>query len=173
MPNCADGGVMPTLAGIIGCMQANEVIKYFAAQGDLLSGKILLFDVQTMQSRVIKVGTVTKTNITALTETIERPVISTKDFKEIIDTGVYELIDVRSIEEHNSFNISGKNIPLNEIEKKFALINLEKTIVMYCATGKRSGEAVILFKNKFPGAEVFSLEGGLEALSEENKRIHN
>src|SRR5665213_3594319 len=29
IPNCADGGVMPTLAGIIGCIQANEVIKYF------------------------------------------------------------------------------------------------------------------------------------------------
>ena len=27
IPNCAEGGVMPALAGIIGCMQANEVIK--------------------------------------------------------------------------------------------------------------------------------------------------
>ncbi|MEO8112088.1 MAG: HesA/MoeB/ThiF family protein [Ginsengibacter sp.] len=166
VPNCADGGVMPTLAGIIGCMQANEVIKYFAKQGDLLAGKILLFDVQTMQSRVIKVGTITKTNITALTETIERPVIPPKDFKELADTGAYELIDVRSAEEHNSFNIGGKNIPVNEIEKKFSLIDLEKSVVMYCATGKRSGEAVSLFKNKFPGAKAFSLEGGLEALDQ-------
>ena len=173
VPNCADGGVMPTLAGIIGCMQANEVIKYFTKQGDLLAGKILLFDVQTMQSRVIKAGAVTKTNITALTETIERAVISPKDFKEIINTGVYELVDVRSAEEHNSFNIGGKNIPVSEIEKKSSLINLEKSIVMYCATGKRSSEAVILFNNKFPGAKVFSLEGGLEALREENKRIIN
>src|SRR6185503_6593356 len=59
VPDCAEGGVMPTLAGIIGCMQANEVIKYFIKSGDLLAGKILIFDVQTMQSRIIKLGNVT------------------------------------------------------------------------------------------------------------------
>ncbi|MBS1528645.1 MAG: HesA/MoeB/ThiF family protein, partial [Bacteroidetes bacterium] len=35
IPNCADGGVMPTLAGIIGCMQANEAIKYITSPGVL------------------------------------------------------------------------------------------------------------------------------------------
>lgn len=166
VPNCADGGVMPTLAGIIGCMQANEVIKYFAKQGDLLSGKILLFDVQTMQSRIIKAARATKTNIKALTPTVEQPVISPKDLERMIDSESYELIDVRSVEEHDAFNIGGKNIPLDEVEKKSSLINLEKPIIMYCATGKRSGEAVGVLKNKFPGVEVFSLEGGLQALNQ-------
>ena len=46
IPNCAEGGVMPALAGIIGCIQANEVIKYFTGQGELLAGKIMMFDVQ-------------------------------------------------------------------------------------------------------------------------------
>ena len=53
IPNCADGGVMPTLAGIIGCMQANEVIKYFSKDDEILAGKMLMFDVQTLQSRII------------------------------------------------------------------------------------------------------------------------
>ncbi len=163
VPNCADGGVMPTLAGIIGCMQANEVIKYFSNQGEMLAGKILLLDVQTMQSRIIKVGAVTKTTITALTETINTPVISPKDFRKLLDSEDYELVDVRSFEEHHSYNIGGKNIPVDEIEKKLSLINLKKTIVMYCATGKRSGNAVKLLKDKYPGAEIFSLEGGLQA----------
>ena len=57
IPNCAEGGVMPTLAGIIGCIQANEVIKYFTGQDELLAGKILMFDVQTLQSRIIKLQT--------------------------------------------------------------------------------------------------------------------
>ena len=56
IPNCAEGGVMPTLAGIIGCMQANEVIKYLTNQGELLSGKILMFDAQSMRSTIIKTG---------------------------------------------------------------------------------------------------------------------
>ncbi len=147
--------------------QGNEVIKHFTKQGEILAGKILLFNVQTMQSRIIKTAIATKTNVTVLTETPSTSVISAKDLKKIIDTDKYELIDVRSLEEHNSFNIGGKNIPLNEIEKKYYAIDLQKSIVMYCATGKRSDEAVNFFANKFPGSKVFSLEGGLEAWKEE------
>src|SRR5664279_1926755 len=84
VPDCVAGGVMPTLAGIIGCIQANEVLKYFTRQGELLAGKILVFDVQTLQSRIIKLGRITKTNITTLAETLAQPVISVKDLKKVI-----------------------------------------------------------------------------------------
>src|SRR5665647_1365114 len=50
IPSCSEGGVIPTLAGIIGCMQANEVIKYITKIGELLSGRLLMLDVLTMQS---------------------------------------------------------------------------------------------------------------------------
>jgi molybdopterin/thiamine biosynthesis adenylyltransferase len=39
IPNCTEGGVIPTLAGIIGCMQANEVIKYITKTGDCWQAK--------------------------------------------------------------------------------------------------------------------------------------
>jgi sulfur-carrier protein adenylyltransferase/sulfurtransferase len=167
VPGCAEGGVMPTLAGIIGCMQANEVIKYFTKQGDLLAGKILVFDAQTMQSRIIKLGSVTRANITALAETFTESVISVKDLKKVIDNDVYELIDVRTAEEHNSFNIGGKHVPVNELENHTSVLHIERSIVMYCSSGKRSGEAVKLIRNKFPGANIFSLEGGLKAWKED------
>ncbi|MBC8047348.1 MAG: HesA/MoeB/ThiF family protein, partial [Fimbriimonadaceae bacterium] len=166
VPDCADGGVMPTLAGIIGCMQANEVIKYLTKTGELLAGKILMFDAQTMQSRIIKVGSVTKTNITALPETLAEPVISAKDLKRAINKDVYELVDVRTLEEHNLFNIGGRNFPVNELEKNMLHLHNGKPIVMYCSSGKRSGEAVKLLNNKFPGINIFSLEGGLKAWQE-------
>jgi adenylyltransferase/sulfurtransferase len=38
---------------------------------------------------------------------------------------------------------------------------------MYCSSGKRSGEAVKLMRNKFPGINIFSLEGGLKAWQED------
>ncbi|MEO6149005.1 MAG: HesA/MoeB/ThiF family protein, partial [Mucilaginibacter sp.] len=53
IPNCTEGGVIPTLAGIIGCLQANEVLKYITKTGELLAGKVLLFDAQNMQTRLI------------------------------------------------------------------------------------------------------------------------
>lgn len=170
IPNCADGGVMPTLAGIIGCMQANEVIKYFSRDGDILSGKILMLDVRSMQSRIIKTGNCTKTNITALPETYAESLIAARELKKEIEN--YELIDVRTPKEHDQFNIGGKNFPMNEIENDLLQIDAIKPIVLYCSTGKRSGEAAKVIKSKFPQITIFSLEGGLKAWNEVDENIN-
>lgn len=162
VPNCADGGVIPTLAGIMGCMQANEVIKYFSNNDEVLAGKLLMFDAKSMQSRIIKIGKITQTNITSLTKTSDIPFITSKHFKNGFQNNTYELIDVRTTEEHQSFNIGGKNIPLNELERKISQFNFSKPVLVYCSTGKRSGEAVKFILNKFPEVKVFSLEGGLQ-----------
>jgi adenylyltransferase/sulfurtransferase len=153
--NCAEGGVLPTLAGIIGCIQANEVIKYITQTGELLAGKLLVFDAQTMQSRIIKLGDATKTNITALETTVAVPTISLEAL--MADKDAYELIDVRSPEEHMVYNIGGRNIPLSEIA---SFIPNGKTTVFYCASGKRSAEAVKTIKSKFPELEILSLVNG-------------
>ncbi len=168
IPNCAEGGVIPTLAGIIGCMQANEIIKYITGTGNLLAGKILIFDALTMQSHIINIGAITKTTITHLTETIDIPSISVFDLKKNINENLYELVDIRDTQEHNEFNIGGKHIPLNELETDTSYLRSNKTIVFYCSTGKRSAEAVKQIKNKFPGCNIFSLEGGIQAWQEIN-----
>lgn len=162
IPNCAEGGVMPALAGIIGCLQANEVIKYVTGQGELLAGKIMMFDVRSLQSRIIKLKRVSETVITGLPVTESVPVISADELKKAIGLNEYYLIDVSTPAEHNSFNIGGNNIPLNDLEKNKSLLNFDKPVVFYCATGKRSSEAVKLIKTKFPGVKTYSLEGGIK-----------
>jgi adenylyltransferase/sulfurtransferase len=162
IPNCAEGGVMPALAGIIGCIQANEVIKYFTGQGELLAGKIMMFDVQTLQSRIIRLKSVSKTHITTLPGTFSVPAISVKDLKKRMDTNEYDLIDVSTFEEHQLFNIGGINVPLDELENNISILNFEKPVVLYCATGRRSEVAVKLIRTKFPDADVFSLDGGVK-----------
>ncbi len=162
IPNCAEGGVIPTLAGIIGCMQANEVIKYITKTGELLSGKILILDAQTLQSRIIRIGAVTKTNIQSLTATTEVPVISVTELKDGIRENKFELIDVRTEHERDQFDIGGKHFPLMDLEENLDYFSTQGARVLYCATGKRSDEAVKLIKQKFPGSKVFSLEGGLK-----------
>jgi molybdopterin/thiamine biosynthesis adenylyltransferase/rhodanese-related sulfurtransferase len=163
IPNCAEGGVIPTLAGIIGCMQANEVIKYITQTGELLAGKVLIFDAQSMQSRVIKIGEVTRTYIDLLKETIIVPTISADELKIAIAENAIHLIDVRTAEERNEFNIGGEHIALDELPNHLDDLNIALKTVFYCASGKRSGEAVKMIKKKFPGANVFSLDGGLKA----------
>lgn len=162
IPNCTEGGVIPTLAGIIGCMQANEAIKYITKTGELLAGKVLIFDAQSMRSRIFKIGPVTKTHIRRLKTTIAIPTISVADLKErMLHEESLELIDVRTLQERDAYDIGGTHIPLDELEEYLAYFTSENTKVLYCSSGKRSDEAVRLIMKRIPEADVFSLEGGL------------
>ncbi|HVS93877.1 MAG TPA: HesA/MoeB/ThiF family protein [Mucilaginibacter sp.] len=166
VPNCAVGGVIPTLAGIIGCMQANEVIKYITGTGELLAGKVLIFDTQTLRSRIIKIGDTTKTNITALTATADVPAVTAGELKKGLEQNIYELVDVRTIQERDLFDIGGRHIPVEEIEENLDYFSTATSKVLYCATGKRSAEAVKLIKRKLPNAKVFTLSGGINKETE-------
>ena len=161
VPNCSVGGVIPTLAGLIGCMQANEVIKLITCTGDVLAGKVLLFDAQTMQSRVIKLGASTKTKITALQRTALIPTITAALVRPRLANGTLELVDVRTDQERDDFNIGGIHFELDEVEDNLDQFKAGKTYVFYCSSGKRSGEAVKLLQQKLPGVNAYSLEGGL------------
>jgi molybdopterin/thiamine biosynthesis adenylyltransferase/rhodanese-related sulfurtransferase len=167
IPNCAEGGVIPTLAGIIGCIQANEVIKFITKTGELLTGKVLIFDAQTLQSRIIKIGDVSNTHITRLQETIDIPTISVADLKKGIAENSLELIDIRTDEEREDFNIGGKHLPLDQLYSYIDQLDKNARTVLYCASGKRSDEAIKTIKKNFPDANVFSLEGGLKAWMED------
>lgn len=159
IPNCADGGVIPTIAGIIGCMQANEVIKLITGIGDVLAGRILIFDAQAMQSRVIKLGMNTKTDITHLPGSVT--LITYEQLRENMQG--YTLIDVRSTEERDAHNIGGMHVPLPEINS--ARIDTSKPIVCYCATGARSRSAAKQLMKRFPFLEIYSLQGGISGTS--------
>ena len=167
VPNCAEGGVIPTLAGIIGCMQANEVIKYITRTGELLAGKILMLDAQTLQSRIIKIGSVSKVKIKQLMLTEDVPSISASELKKGLEENRFELIDVRTDRERDACDIGGKHIPLIELEDHLDYFAGDGQKVFYCATGKRSADAVKVIKHQYPDAKVFSLNGGLEAFFSE------
>jgi len=166
VPNCAEGGVIPTIAGIMGCVQANEVIKYLTGSEDLLAGKLFMFDARSLQSRVIKTGAVSKTNITGLPEADSVRLISVDDFKNNADKQLYELIDVRTDEERSRYSIGGKHIPLGELEASVSLIDIDKEVIFYCESGRRSAAAVKTMAALFPGKDFFSMDGGMKAWKE-------
>ena len=162
IPNCSEGGVIPTLAGIIGCMQANEVIKLIIKSDDLLAGKVLIFDAQTLQSRIIKLGNSTKTNITGLIQTVEAPTKTIKEVKAGLKNGTLELLDIRTDQERDEIEIGGEHIETDELEDHLGYILNGKPKVLYCSSGKRSAEAVKMLRKNHPEAKVFSMEGGLQ-----------
>lgn len=163
IPNCADGGVIPTLAGIIGCMQANEVIKYITQTGEVLAGKVLVFDAQTLRSHIIKIGQVTQTSITQLIESVDMPVMSVAHVKKGLADGVIELVDIRTDQERDVIDIGGEHFETDELEDNLSYLDNGKTKVLYCSSGKRSGEAVKAIQSKLKQTKIFSLDGGLKA----------
>ncbi len=169
IPNCADGGVIPTLAGIIGCMQANEVIKYITKTGDILAGKVLVFDAQTLQSRQIKIGSVTKTNIIDLAQTQEVPTMSVAEVKSGLESGQLELVDIRTDQERDVIDIGGIHIEADELKDNIDQLDNGIIKVLYCSSGKRSGEAVKVIQNQLKSTQLFSLAGGLKAWFEDGE----
>lgn len=53
MPNCSEAGVLGALAGIIGSLQANEVLKIICGIGEVLSGKLLTYNMITMNQMIL------------------------------------------------------------------------------------------------------------------------
>ncbi len=54
VPSCAEGGVLGILPGLVGVMQATEVIKLILGKGEPLIGRLLLIDALDMKFRELK-----------------------------------------------------------------------------------------------------------------------
>src|SRR5215218_9456951 len=54
VPSCAEGGVLGVLPGIVGCIQATEILKLALGKGTPLIGRLLLFNALDMKFRELK-----------------------------------------------------------------------------------------------------------------------
>lgn len=161
VPNCAVGGVMPTLAGIIGCMQATEAIKYVTRTGHSLAGKLWMINIQEFAAHTIKLKKRTTVSISSLPESVAT--ITWEAFEDQRREQIaYTLLDVREPDEHIAYNIGGINIPLNELSDHLEDLPIDTPILCYCLSGSRSSTAAKLIKTHFPNAAVYTLEGGIE-----------
>lgn len=55
VPTCKQAGVIGAMAGVIGCLQAMEAVKYITGAGELLTGHLLTYDALTNDFRKIKI----------------------------------------------------------------------------------------------------------------------
>ena len=158
VPDCREGGVIPTLAGVIGCMQANEVIKYFSDPEKMFAGKLWLINLQDGATRTIRFKSNPQNIIKGLQQTIS--VVDFEEFKKRYEK--FELIDVREEKERKTFNIGGKHIPLDELKNNIDNIDLSLPVLCYCMSGKRSLHAAKQIQSAFPAAQIFSLKNGIQ-----------
>ena len=178
VPSCAEGGVLGVLPGIIGSLQANEVIKVITGKGDPLSGRLFLFDALTFETRTVKL--MKDANAPAITELIDYEVFCGigEDKKEAVDVkkvtveelntlmndgSDFQLIDVREPYEYEIANLEAELIPLGDIEQNVNKIASDKKVVIHCRSGVRSATAISQLEKKFGFTNLYNLEGGILA----------
>ncbi len=174
--NCDTAGVLGTVAGIMGTLQANEVIKVITGAGNVLANQLLLFDGLRMEARILKYvrneREVDAILQNGLQETHFFPSCENENVNEITvdelkqelqSKNSIQLIDVREEEEHHDFNIGGKNIPLSQIVKQPESIVKNKKVVLYCRIGERSKIAIQRLQDKYGYTNLVNLKGGIEA----------
>lgn len=153
-PNCNDNGVLGTLAGTIGCIQANEVLKVISGVGETLSGKLLVVDLLNNRFTNFSISTVQfnkeiKTlgdyNIICNSNKIE--FVPKGKFAEKFSKIPHLSIDVSDEYEFIPIEKDSKNIPLYQIEER----NFENNnipIILYCKSGLRSKQAALILSKK-------------------------
>lgn len=169
-PNCANIGVIASLPGIIGTIQANEVIKVITGIGEPLSGRLMVIDTLTMHTHIFNYTLNPENkNIHQLRDQSfncgpTAGMITYDSLQRLIaDTPDIQLVDVRETEEHAIGNIGGINIPLSRLETDYSSLDPNKTTILYCASGIRSNKSAhILLGKGFQ--HVFNLKDGINAL---------
>jgi sulfur-carrier protein adenylyltransferase/sulfurtransferase len=189
VPSCAEGGVLGILPGLVGVMQATEVIKLILGKGEPLVGRLLLIDALNMRFRELKLRknpdcpvcgvnpTVTQLidyqqfcGITAAAQQEANlkngiPQITVQELKRRIDAGEdVQLIDVREPWEAQIAQIGGKLIPQNDVPNRLGEIDREREVVVHCKGGGRS-QRIAEFLRQQGYERVANLAGGIGAWS--------
>jgi sulfur-carrier protein adenylyltransferase/sulfurtransferase len=184
VPSCAEGGVLGILPGLVGVMQATEIIKLILGKGEPLIGRLLLIDALGMKFRELKLRknpdcpacgthpTITKLidynefcGIRGEEQAVETkyPEMQVEELKRRLDAGDdLFVLDVREPHEYQICNISGYLIPLGDLPKRVHELDSSREIVAHCRSGVRSGKAVD-FLRQAGFKKVHNLAGGILA----------
>jgi adenylyltransferase/sulfurtransferase len=191
VPSCAEGGVLGILPGLVGVIQATEVIKLILGKGESLAGRLLLVDALNMRFRELKLRKNPECPVCGANPTVTQlidyqqfcgigpeskeektlkngiPQITVKELKRRMDAGEdVQLIDVREPFEYQIAQIGGKLIPQNDVQQRLAEIDREREVVVHCKSGGRSQRiAEFLVQSGYP--KVVNLAGGILAWADE------
>ena len=191
VPSCAEGGVLGILPGLVGVIQATEVIKLILGKGESLVGRLLLVDALNMRFRELKLRKNPECpvcgdhpTVTALIdyehfcgivpETPQEknvkngiPQLTVKELKARRDAGEdIFLLDVREPYEVQIAQIGGTVIPQNDVPQRLAEIPRDREIVVHCRSGARS-QRIAEFLKQSGYTQVVNLAGGILAWSDE------
>jgi len=175
IPSCADAGVLGVLPGVIGLIQATEAIKIVTGMGELLVGRVLLYDALRLKFREIALrrdpdcpvcgDRPTIRELVAYDRTCD-PAPSETDMTAAelhawrATRRPHVLVDVREPAEHLAGVIEGAVlIPLGQLMPRAQELPKDRPVVVYCQSGGRSARAVAALRAQ--GFDAHNLAGGI------------
>lgn len=186
VPSCAEGGVLGILPGVVGLIQATEVVKIILGIGQTLKGRLMLYDALNMKFRELKLRrnpdcpagkcSVIKELIDykqfcGIVDAPPEPAVAGEleptEVKQMIDSGEdFILVDVREPHEYQIASISKATlIPLGQLPNRLSELPKDANIVCHCKSGVRSAKAVDLLKQS-GYIRVRNMKGGILAWSD-------
>lgn len=188
VPNCAEGGVLGILPGMIGVVQATETVKLLLGVGRPLIGRLLLYDALEMSFREMKVRKHPKCPLCGPNPTITGLIdyeqfcgvrgaepaaaapaavgdaITPQELKALLDRGqAPRILDVRNPEEIAICRIAGSTvIPLPELGGRLAELDRSEELIVHCKSGVRSAKAIVLMREA-GFTRLKNLSGGILA----------
>jgi adenylyltransferase/sulfurtransferase len=190
VPSCAEGGVLGVLPGLIGCIQATEILKLALGKGSSLIGRLVLVNALDMKFRELKLRRDPQCPLCGENPTITKLIdyeqfcgipaepaaagvnpdeVTVQEMKKALDDarlGI-KVIDVRDPDEYQIAHVDGVPLfPLNALPQKFTELDPNQQYYIHCKSGVRSMKALKFLKEQ--GFKyVKSVKGGIGAWSDE------
>ncbi len=190
VPSCAEGGVLGVLPGMIGCIQATEILKLALGKGTSLAGRLLLFNALDMKFRELKLRRDPECPICGDHPTIRELIdyeqfcgvqpepaaaasnpdeVTVQAMKQALDNpklGI-RVLDVREPDEYEIAHVEGvPQLPLSVLPQRFMELDPNQEYYLHCKGGVRSLKALTFLKER-GFKHVKSVRGGISAWSEE------
>ncbi len=175
--NCSEAGVLGVLPGIIGTMQATEVIKILTGIGNPLINRILTYNALSHESYIMELerksilnGAPGSVKDFLNTNYDEMCGISYFDIDELdvhewnVQQHNFLLVDIREVHELPKLNaLAHLTIPLSELHNRLNELS-DSNVLFVCQSGRRSLQAAMMIKNEVESSKAYSLKGGVEEL---------
>jgi adenylyltransferase/sulfurtransferase len=190
VPSCAEGGVLGVLPGIVGCIQATEILKLAIGRGSSLVGRLLLFNALDMKFRELKLRRDPACPICGEHPTIKELIdyemfcgitpepavpqanpdeVTVQDMKKALDDpklGI-KVIDVREPDEYEIARVQGVPLlPLSQLQQRFTELDPNQHYYLHCKAGVRSLKALGFLREQ-GFKHLKSVKGGITAWSDE------